>query len=73
MYNMQLHYDNRYVQRIQKLATLWVLDRFFSLSCVYFCVYVCLCVLLNFLIEEVSFKLLINQCVSYFPELGTLM
>lgn len=36
--------------------------------------HVCMCVyVVKFLTKEVSFKLLINQCVSYVSELGTLI
>jgi len=62
MYNMQLHYDNRYVQRIQN----WQHLRVFYLFLFSY-------VFLNFFIEEVSFKLFINQCVLYVSELGTLI
>lgn len=51
MYNMQLHYDNRYVQRIQNWQHCQGILPSFSR------------VFLNFLTEEVPFKLFINQCV----------
>jgi len=81
MYNMQLHYDNRYVQRIQNWQHCGFFFTFlFSRAHVCVCVCVCVCARARARARvkfshrrEVSFKLLINQCVSYVSKLGTLI